>query len=58
MISTQAAIRIVLGLPDHCRVDLIIPLGFPAGPVKSAKAPASANQVYRNQFGRPYERSR
>jgi nitroreductase len=54
MIGAQAAIRVILGLPEHCRVDLIIPLGTPASPVKSVKAPASANRAYHNQYGTPY----
>jgi len=52
MISTQAGIRVILNLPETHRVDLIIPVGFPAGPIRSMKAPREANQVYRNQFGK------
>lgn len=51
MISAQAGIRTILDLPDSHRVDLMIPIGYPAAPVRSHRAPASANQVYRNQFG-------
>jgi nitroreductase len=52
MISAQAGIRVVLGLPDHMRVDLIIPLGLPDGPVRSVKAAPGADTVHHNQFGR------
>ena len=51
MISVQAGIRRVLDLPEHCRVDLIIPLGRPLEPVRSVKALPSANICYHNQFG-------
>jgi nitroreductase len=55
MISAQAGIRVILGLPEHVRVDVIIPLGLPDGPVRSVKPPAGANPVHHNQFGRPYD---
>ena len=55
MISAQAAIQVVLGLPQHCRVDLIIPIGTPSAPVKSVKAPATGNIAYHNQYGALYE---
>lgn len=58
MISVQAGIRRILDLPDHCRVDVIIPLGLPAGPVRSVKAPASANLCYHNQFGKLREQTK
>ncbi len=51
MISAQAGIQTVLGLPDHCRVDLVIPLGTPDGPVKSVKAAAGGNTIHFNQYG-------
>ena len=51
MISAQAGIRAILALPASHRVDLMIPIGYPAGEVKSVKAPSSANQSFRNQFG-------
>lgn len=58
MISFQAGIRIVLGLPENCRVDLIMPLGFPATtPSPTATAPRSANIVHHNQFGVIYGRA-
>jgi nitroreductase len=55
MISHMAGIRKVLGLPDYCRVDLIIPIGHAKEGVKSSKARKDANMVYRNQYGVAYE---
>lgn len=55
MISHMAGIRKVLGLPEYCRVDLIIPIGNPKEGTKSAKARKGANLVYHNQYGVPYE---
>jgi len=54
MISAMAGVQAVLGLPRHCRVDLIIPVGKPAGTPKSVKQHPEANRVYHNQFGVPY----
>jgi len=53
MISAMSGIRTILGLPDHCRVDLIIPLGHAvqALPPVSADQPKRGQQVYRNQYG-------
>lgn len=51
MISVMAGIRTILGLPEHCRVDLIIPIGHPSSPSKSVKASEKANLVYHNQYG-------
>ena len=53
MISAMSGIRAVLGLPDHCRVDLIIPVGHAARPLPplSAEKPNRAQRVYRNQYG-------
>jgi nitroreductase len=53
MISVMAGIRTILGLPEHCRVDLILPIGHPASTAKSVKASEKANLVYRNQYGVP-----
>ncbi len=52
MISAMSGIRVVLGLPSHCRVDLIIPVGVAAKPLPpvSAVAPKKAQRVYRNQY--------
>jgi albonoursin synthase len=51
MISVMAGIRTVLGLPDHCRVDLILPIGHPSSTARSVKASEKANVVYHNQYG-------
>ena len=53
MIAAMAGIRIVLGLPEHCRVDMIIPIGHPATPPKSVKASKQGSTVYHNRFGSP-----
>lgn len=55
MISHMAAIRKVLGLPDYCRVDLIIPIGHPKEGARSSKARKGANVVFHNQYGVIYE---
>jgi len=54
MISAMSGIRTVLGLPDHYRVDLILPIGVAAHPLPplSAVNPKKAQCVYRNQYGR------
>ena len=57
MISHQAGIRVVLGLPDHCRVDLIMPLGVPVARESSVTSPRSGNTVHHNQFGVAYDLS-
>jgi len=51
MISAMTGIQTILGLPEHCRVDVIIPVGHPPSPPKSVKAPKKANLVYHNQYG-------
>jgi nitroreductase len=53
MISAMSGIRTVLGLPPHCRVDLIIPVGHAERtlPPLSAEKPNRAQQVFRNQYG-------
>jgi nitroreductase len=51
MIPVMAGIREILGLPSNYRVDLIIPIGYPKIPVKSAKAQKNANTVFHNKFG-------
>ena len=55
MIPSQAGIREILKLPDHYRVDLIIPIGFPdiSKKKKPTKSRAGANSVFHNQFGVP-----
>ena len=51
MIAAMAGIRIVLGLPDHCRVDMIIPIGNPIAAPKSVKASKQGTTVYHNRYG-------
>jgi nitroreductase len=53
MISAMSGIRAVLGLPDHYRVDLIIPIGHAVRPLPplNAEKPNKAQRVYRNQYG-------
>jgi nitroreductase len=53
MISAMTGIRTILGLPPHCRVDLIIPVGHPERtlPPLSADKPNRAQRVSRNQYG-------
>jgi nitroreductase len=51
MIAAMAGIRTILGLPEHCRVDLLIPIGHPLGSPKSVKASEKANVVHHNQYG-------
>jgi nitroreductase len=55
MIPSMAGIREILKLPEHYRVDLIIPIGFPdqSKKKKSTKARVGANSVFHNQFGVP-----
>jgi len=54
MIPSMAAIREILHLPENFRVDLIIPVGYPQGEVKSVKARRNANTVFHNGFGESY----
>jgi len=53
MISAMSGIRAVLGLPDHCRVDLIIPVGHAVSPLPAldAEKPNRGQRVYHNQYG-------
>ncbi|MBX5442908.1 MAG: nitroreductase family protein [Solirubrobacteraceae bacterium] len=49
MISTMPGIRVVLGLPERMRVDLIMPVGHPAegeptGPVRRRRRPIHHDQ--------------
>lgn len=56
MISSMAGIRTILGLPETCRVDLIIPIGFPAvSRPRSVKARPGANSAYHNRFGERFD---
>ncbi len=53
MISAMSAIRTILALPPHCRVEVIIPVGHPQRtlPPLSATRHNPAQQVSRNQYG-------
>ncbi len=51
MISAMPGILPILGLPDHYRVDLIMPLGYPAATPKRRGAKRAAPVVHRNQYG-------
>lgn len=53
MISAMSGIRTILALPDHCRVDLLIPIGHAVRtlPPLSAVNPNRGQIVYRNQYG-------
>ena len=55
MIPSMAGIREILKLPEHYRVDLIIPIGYPDHRKKGkpARARKGADSVYHNQFGVP-----
>jgi nitroreductase len=52
MISAMAGIRTILGLPDNLRVDLIMPLGYPAehAPTVSRRRRPST-PLHVNQYG-------
>lgn len=54
MISTMAGIRAILKLPEHYRVDLILPIGVPNQETPAGKAPRRINPVHHNQFGVAY----
>ncbi len=51
MISAMAGIRAILDLPEHLRVDLIMPVGTPAPKVARRSPPRVANPVHRNRYG-------
>lgn len=51
MISAMPGIRTILGLPDHFRVDLIMPVGFPAAAVTAKGRRRRAAPVHFNQYG-------
>jgi nitroreductase len=57
MISAMAGIRRVLGLPDEYRVDLIIPVGVPAGQPPVTKSARAVAPIHRNQHGTPFVRT-
>lgn len=51
MISAMAGIRAILDLPDHFRVDLIMPVGTPAPKGARRSLPSVRNPVHRNRYG-------
>jgi nitroreductase len=55
MISAMEGIRRILRLPNYCRVDLIIPIGYPQKQIISVKPRKGANKVYHNQYGELFE---
>jgi len=56
MISAMAGIRRILDLPEHYRVDLIIPVGLAAESATTVKSARATTTVHHNQHGEPYER--
>ena len=56
MISAMAGIRRVLDLPDHYRVDLMIPVGLAVESATTVKSARATSTVHHNQHGVPYER--
>jgi nitroreductase len=51
MISAMPGIRAILGLPDHFRVDLVMPVGFPDPSVTRARVRRAATPTHRNRYG-------
>jgi nitroreductase len=51
MISAMAGIREILDLPEHFRVDLIMPVGTPAPRSGRTAAKRITTPVHRNRFG-------
>lgn len=46
----------LLGLPEEVRLELLIALGYPAGPARVPRRRRTMAQVaHRNRFGRPFE---
>jgi nitroreductase len=58
MISAMAGISRILSLPEHYRVDLVIPVGTPQESARTVKSNRAPSPVHRNQHGVPYERVR
>jgi nitroreductase len=52
MISAMAGIRVLLGLPEHVRVDLMIPVGYPAPGPRGRGSGRPEFRVHRNQYER------
>lgn len=55
MVPFMSGIREILHLPEHYRVDLVIPIGYSEGRQKSVKPQANANTVYYNRYGEIYD---
>lgn len=51
MISAMPGIRVILGLPDHYRVDLIMPVGFARTTGKRRRLGVVFNPTHYNQYG-------
>jgi nitroreductase len=51
MISAMPGIRVILGLPDHCRVDLIMPVGYPRATAGPKRLGVRINAVHYNRYG-------
>lgn len=50
VISAMAGIRRLIGLPERCWVDLVIPIGWPGGADRPARSPHPGGMVHRNSF--------
>lgn len=51
MISAMSGIRTILGLPDHMRVDLIMPVGYAAVEGRAAPVRRAPTSLHLNQYG-------
>jgi nitroreductase len=51
MISAMAGIRVLLGLPDTCRVDLIMPVGHPSPNYRTGAPARIRPPVHWNRYG-------
>jgi nitroreductase len=51
MISAMPGIRVILGLPEHYRVDLIMPVGFAQTTGKRRRLSVVLNPTHYNQYG-------
>jgi nitroreductase len=51
MISAMAGIRVILGLPDHVRVDLIMPVGVPEETKRQTGPRRHVSRFHRNRYG-------
>jgi nitroreductase len=50
MISAMAGIRAILGLPEHFRVDLLMPIGFPDRSAAAPRIRRAVTPVHRNRY--------